>query len=528
MPTHHPFVVLDDLTFAWPDGSVAVDHISATFGTGRTGLIGANGVGKSTLLRLIAGRLRPSAGSVSVSGSVGWLPQHLGLRTTATVAELLGVSRKLEALCAIESGDVDPSHFDVLDDDWDVAERAKAALHRIGLAGVELTRTVGTLSGGESVLAAVAGLQLAGDRIVLLDEPTNNLDGHARRLVYEAIASWKGALIVVSHDVALLNLMDHTAELRDGSLEVHGGGYDDHLERVERERHAAEQALRTAERRFRIERHQRIETETKLARRRSYAQTDFENKRRPKAIMNNRKQEAQVSAGKLRGQAGAKEEAARAAVDESSARVRRDPGIQIDLPDPDVGSGRRLLEILDGPDPVFVLHGPQRVALSGPNGVGKTRLVETLFTESLDGLRAVAHTSRIGYLPQRLDHMDETASVLDAVRRATPEAVPDEVRARLARFLLRGEVVERRVATLSGGERFRVALASLLLADPPHQLLVFDEPTNNLDLPSIDALVEALSDYRGGLLVVSHDEHFLGRLGIDASLELREDGLHRR
>ncbi len=431
-------------------------------------------------------------------------------------------------MSAIESGDVNPSHFDVLGDDWDVAERARATLDRIGLTGVELSRTVGALSGGESVLAAVAGLQLAGDRIVLLDEPTNNLDGHARRLLHDAIGSWKGALIVVSHDVALLNLMDHTAELRDGSLEVHGGGYDDHLERVERERHAAEQALRTAERRFRIERQQRIETETKLARRRSYAKTDFENKRRPKAIMNNRKQEAQVSAGKLRGQAGAKEEAARAAVDESSARIRRDPGIQIDLPDPGVRSGRRLLEILDGQDPVFVLHGPQRVALSGPNGIGKTRLVETLFTESSDGLRAVAHTSRIGYLPQRLDHLDETASVLDAVRSATPEAAPDEVRARLARFLLRGEVVKRTVATLSGGERLRVALASLLLADPPHQLLVFDEPTNNLDLPSIDALVDALSGYRGGLLVVSHDEHFLGRLGIDASLELREDGLHRR
>lgn len=141
MPTLHPSVVLDDLTFAWLDGSLAVDHISATFGTGRTGLIGANGTGKSTLLRLIAGRLRPSAGSVSVSASVGWLPQHLGLRTRVTVAELLGVSRKLEALRAIEAGHVDPSHFDVLDDDWDVAERAKAALHRIGRADIELTRT---------------------------------------------------------------------------------------------------------------------------------------------------------------------------------------------------------------------------------------------------------------------------------------------------------------------------------------------------------------------------------------------------
>src|SRR5690606_27022174 len=133
-------------------------------------------------------------------------------------------------------------------------------------------------------------------------------------------------------------------------------------------------------------------------------------------------------------------------------------------------------------------------------------------------------TDRVGYLPQRLDGLDEQASMLENVERAAPSVPPGELRSRLARFLLRGDSVHRPVATLSGGERFRVSLARLLLADPPAQLLVLDEPTNNLDLDSIDQLVDALRSYRGALLVVSHDDAFLGRLGLDAIWELDVDG----
>lgn len=128
-------------------------------------------------------------------------------------------------------------------------------------------------------------------------------------------------------------------------------------------------------------------------------------------------------------------------------------------------------------------------------------------------------------LPQRLDHLGEDLTVLEAVRASAPATPVGELRAMLARFLLRGDAVERRVGDLSGGERFRVALAGLVLADPPRELLVLDEPTNSLDLGSIDALVDVLSGYRGGLLVVSHDEHFLARLGLDARVILDEDGL---
>ena len=540
--TPHPSVVLTGVSFAWPDGTAVLDGITAAFGSGRTGLVGPNGTGKSTLLRLVVGELAPTRGTVAVEGHVGYLPQHLVLRTGASVADLLGVRAKVDALRAIESGDVDPRHFDTLGDDWDVDARARAALDEIGLRTIGLDRPVGALSGGETVLGALTGLRLRGDEVVLLDEPTNNLDREARSALYDAVRSWRGALVVVSHDVALLDLMDDTAELRSGSLTVFGGGYTAYREQVEQEQVAAEQALRTAEQKVRTEQRQRAEAQTRIARRQRYARTDFENKRMPKIAMNLRRSAAQVSAGRLRGEADERLAAAQHDAEQQAERVRRETHIRIDLADPGVPAGRRLAELRDERGTSIVLQGPERLALTGRNGVGKTRLLETLVgnreadEEADEGPSgtprsarprawAVARTDRVGYLPQRLDHLDDGASILDTVREAAPRTPPGEVRANLARFLFRTDAVHRRVGDLSGGERFRVALARLLLADPPVQLLVLDEPTNNLDLASVDALVSALEGYRGGLLVVSHDDAFLDRLCIGTRVELEEDGL---
>jgi len=525
-PTPHASVILDRLTFAWPDGSIALDSVSGAIGTGRTGLVGRNGSGKSTLLRLMAGELTPTSGSVHASGEVAYLPQRLTLDTDRRVAELLGVARALDAVRAIESGDVDPAHFDAVGDDWDIEARASASLAEAGLDPSFLDRSVGELSGGEAVLVAIAGIRLRRAPITLLDEPTNNLDRDARAKLADMVRSWKGTLIVVSHDLALLELMDDTAELYAHTLSVFGGPYSEWRTWLDAEQDAAKQAERDAAQALKKEKRQRIEAESKLATRAQMGRKAFEEKRVPKIIANGRKMAAQVSAGRLRTEVAAKEDAARAVLDQAGRRVRSDDTMKIELPDPDVSRSRRIATIGDD-EREWIIQGPERVALIGRNGAGKTTLLERLVaggSAQASHLRAEAHTDRIGYLPQRIDGLDERRSVFENIAAAAPSIPEKELRNRLARFLIRGGTTDRPVGALSGGERFRVALAKLLLADPAPHLVVLDEPTNNLDLDTVDQVVEALRAYRGAVLVVSHDDAFLARLGLDLTLEIDAEG----
>ncbi|MET2011541.1 ATP-binding cassette domain-containing protein [Microbacterium chocolatum] len=546
--TPAPAVVLDRLSFSWPDGSPAVDAVSGAFGTGRTGLVGRNGAGKTTLLRLIAGDLSPDSGIVQRTADAAFLPQRLTLDVDRPVADLLGVGAALGALRAIESGDVDPRHFDAVGDDWDIEARAGAALAEAGLSPTLLDRSVGSLSGGEAIVAAVAGIRLRRAGITLLDEPTNNLDGAARESLYALVRAWRGTLIVVSHDTTLLDLMDDTAEIHEGTLSVFGGPYSSWRAWLDAEQDAARQAERAAAQAVRREKRDRIQAETTLARRTAMGKKAQRNARVPPIVAGGKMRAAQVSAGKLRVEKSAREDAARATLAAAERRVRDEDAVRIDLPDPAVPASRRIATLGDG-DREWVIQGPERVTLVGPNGVGKTTLLETLVASAAvpnssemrrippggpesgpdapdrrSSVRCAAHTDRVGYLPQRLDGLDDDASVLANVSAAAPGIGDVEMRNRLARFLLRGAMVERPVAALSGGERFRVALARLLLADPPPQLLVLDEPTNNLDLDTLDQLVAALAAYRGALLVVSHDEGFLARLVPDLTLVLGRDG----
>ena len=173
MPTRSPAVVLDRVSFSWPDGSPALRDVSGTFGTGRTGLVGRNGSGKTTLLRLIAGDLRPSSGRVTAPDGVATLPQRLTLDADRSVPDLLGVAGVLAAVRAVESGDVRAELFDLIGTDWDVEARAIAALADAGLPADALDSSVAGLSGGEAMLVAVAGVRARRAPLTLLDEPTN-------------------------------------------------------------------------------------------------------------------------------------------------------------------------------------------------------------------------------------------------------------------------------------------------------------------------------------------------------------------
>ncbi|MFR9721767.1 ABC-F family ATP-binding cassette domain-containing protein [Streptomyces sp. MS19] len=513
------------LTHAWPDGTPLFDGLDFAAGPGRTGLVGLNGSGKSTLLRIVAGELTPAAGTVRVGGEVGYLPQNLTLDTTRRVDDVLGVARTRTALHAIENGDASPRHFDAVGDDWDIEERTRATLDQLGLTHVAPDRTVGQVSGGETVLLRLAALLLRRPSVLLLDEPTNNLDLAARHRLYDTVTAWRGVLVVVSHDRELLERVDRVADLRAGGITWYGGTFSAYEAALAVEQRAAGRAVRSAEADVRRQKRELIDAHDKLAGRARGARKASENARVPRIVMRARKSAAQQSAGKFLGLHQERLAGARERLTEAEEAVRDDDAIRVDLPHTRVPPRRRVLTVRDlavrdGAPASLDVVGPERIALVGPNGAGKTTLLDTLAGLAVPAAGTVEVHVPLRYLPQRLDLLDPAASVLENVRRFAPGAAPQAVRARLARFLFRGDRPDQAVSTLSGGEHFRASLAALMLAEPAPQLLLLDEPTNNLDLAGVHALTTALESYRGALLVVSHDLPFLRGLGITRRLTL--------
>ncbi|QWF78460.1 ABC-F family ATP-binding cassette domain-containing protein [Amycolatopsis sp. CA-230715] len=523
-------VILSGLAFAWPDSRAVFTGLDAVFGEGRTGLVGVNGAGKSTLLRLIAGELRPSSGDVRVAGSVGYLPQNLILDADRRVDDVLGLAETRAALAAIEEGEAGEAQFAAVEGAWDVEERTHATLDRLGLGHVGLDRRAGQLSGGEVVLLGLAAQLLRVPDVLLLDEPTNNLDLRAKHYVHEAIRSWRGALILVSHDRETLELVDRIGDLRDGDLSFYGGNLSAYEAAVAAEQEAAERTVRVAEADFRREKRELADTQVKLARRQRYGKKMFETKREPKVRMRKRAEDAQIAAGKLRNTHLDRLNQARDRLQEAKDAVRDDAEIRIDLPDTKVPQGMQVLELSDvelatGQVVSLSVRGPERIALIGDNGTGKTTLLHTVMrlAEPRSGTARTFVPAR--FLPQRLDILDDNRSAVDNVSDTAPSAGDNAIRAQLARFLLRGRQADQLTGTLSGGERFRAALATLLLAEPAPRLLLLDEPTNNLDLASVRKLTQALESYSGALVVVSHDVPFLRDIGISRWLRLGSDRL---
>ncbi|WP_329411172.1 ATP-binding cassette domain-containing protein [Nocardia vinacea] len=518
---------LSDLTFSWPDGTPVFDGLDSVLGPGHLGLVGGNGAGKSTLLRLIAGELVPARGSITVTGRLGYLRQDLGLGDGQRVDAVLGIAETRKALHRIESGLGDESDFEIVGAQWDVEESAIALLGRLGLhyladSTEQLDRRLETLSGGETVLLGLVAELLRDPDVLLLDEPTNNLDHVARQRLYEVVAQFSGTVLTVSHDRELLERMSTIAELRQGELRLFGGNFSEYERIVDAEQEVARAAIRDARSDVRKQARELVDTRIKLDRRARYGQKMFENKREPKIVMGARKRAAQVSAGKLRNNHIEKLDTAKEQLQQAEDLLRDDRQIRIDLPDTRLYPGQDVInleevELACGPTVTLRVSGPERIALTGRNGAGKTTLLH----------RIAAEPPQVPWriLPQRLDIFDEQRTVFENVAATAPHVAAERIRAQLARFLFRGADADVAAAALSGGERLRAALAMLLLADPAPKLLLLDEPTNNLDLPSLDHLTQALANYEGALIVVSHDPRFLDDIGVTRRLELTGDGL---
>jgi ATPase subunit of ABC transporter with duplicated ATPase domains len=531
-------IACSNLSFSWPDDTPLFTDLSFTIGDGRTGLVAPNGAGKSTLLRLIAGEYLPTAGTITVDGTVGYLPQTLPFVAERRVADVLGVAPVLDALAALNGGDAGEDVFTAIGDDWDIEERTRALLDRLGLGHIAFDRRLGSLSGGEVVSLGLAAQLLKRPDVLLLDEPTNNLDVDARRLLYDALDAYSGCLLLVSHDRVLLDGMDRVAELYRGEMLFYGGNFSMYQGAVQESQLVAEANLRNAEQQLKREKRQRQDARERAARRSSNAARNVKDAGLPKIIAGAMKRSAQESAGRSDDVHAKRVNEARTQLDDAERALRDDDTIVLDLADTNVPAGRTVfrgesIQVSRGGRKLFddngidlSIRGPERIALTGPNGAGKSTLLRVIDGDLQPDAGTVARADgRIAYLSQRLDLLDGDRTVAENLAAFAPSLSETRCRHLLARFLFRGSGIHLPVGALSGGERLRATLACVLFAEPAPHLLLLDEPTNNLDLVSVGQLESALNAYQAAFVVVSHDERFLAEIGVQRRLRLSEGRL---
>jgi ATPase subunit of ABC transporter with duplicated ATPase domains len=529
-------VVGSAVCYALPDGTRLLDSLNFSLARQRVGLVGPNGIGKTTLLRLIAGELTPSSGSISRHGRFGVLKQRIAPSPDRTIAGLFGVEGAVAALDRLESGQFESAFLEAIGDDWVVRERVVRLLARLGLSSLALDRRLNTLSGGELVRTHIAALLADAPDGLLLDEPTNDLDRDSRHALYDFADEHRGALLVVSHDRGLLARLDAIWELTALGLRCYGGGYDFYVAQRGLEQSAAQRQAQSASAAVKREQRDLRRSLERQQKRMVRGRKQADKANLPPIVKNANKARGQETLARSTSTHEARVVQAHERLETARAAIRPENRIVIDLPATSLPRGKVAFALDEvnvrfGRAPLWrdnislTVVGPERVAIIGPNGSGKTTLLRLICGLAPANAKAITGSARRGvstlsYLDQGIATLDDSRTLLENLQASAPRVPVAELRVRLGRFLFIGEAQHKRAGVLSGGERMRAGLACLLASETPPTLLAIDEPTNNLDLDSIEQLESALLNFRGALVVVSHDEAFLEAIEIDRAVDL--------
>ncbi|OXA70308.1 ABC transporter ATP-binding protein [Flavobacterium aquidurense] len=527
-------LILQNISYKHENSDVLFDNISFTVNNHeKIALIGHNGVGKSTLLKIIAGELKPSNGELKVSSEPYYIPQIFGQYNHFTIGEALRVHHKIDALGAILKGNVTEENLSVLNDDWTIEERCNNALKYWELHDLDLTQKIETLSGGQKTKVFLAGISIHEPEIVLLDEPSNHLDKAARELLYNFIVSANCSLIVVSHDRKLLHLLKTVCEMSKRGITTYGGNYDFYAEQKQIENNALNQDLQNKEKALRKAREKERETIERQQKLDARGKKKQEKSGVARIMMNTLRNNAENSSSKLK-----------------SIHVEKVDGISKELRDlrsalPDIDQmkfgfdhsalhkGKILFkanainhaykdQLLWKKDLDIEIVSGERIAVQGSNGSGKTTLIKIILgkTEAKTGTVYLAENQSV-YIDQDYSLINNALNVYEQAQAFNISGLKEhEIKMRLNRFLFDKEYWDKPCLALSGGEKMRLMLCCLTINNQSPDMIILDEPTNNLDLQNVEILTTAINEYQGTLIVVSHDESFLEQINIERSIVL--------
>jgi len=522
------------LSYIHPDKEVLFSDISFVLQKHqKASLIGNNGTGKSTLLKIVASELSPSAGEVKQDARLYYIPQLLGQYDALSVAASLGVAHKLNALTEILSGHVTEENMAILDDDWGIEERCREAFTHWQVSGLPLDQLMGNLSGGQKTKVLLAGISIHQPDCILMDEPGNHLDMEGRKMLYDLVQQTTATLLIVSHDRILLNLADTTYELSKRGITAYGGNYAFYAAQKQLEQDALHQDLQAKEKALRkakekerdtIERQQRLDTRGKQKQEKAGT---------ARIMMNALRNKAENSTAKAKAVHNEKKEGIAKDLQALREVLPDTDKMKFDFDESDLHKGKILFaakninyrygaQRLWKHDLDLEITSGERISLQGTNGSGKTTLLKIISGTMEPATGSVYRSDNsIAYIDQDYSLLNHELSVYKQAQAFNNSGLQEhEVKIRLHRFLFGREDWDKPCSALSGGERMRLALCCLTIAQKAPDILMLDEPTNNLDIQNTAILSKAVKEYQGTLIVVSHDKYFLTEVATEKIINL--------
>ena len=541
-------ISIQQISYIHPDKEVLFSDLNFAISKGqKLGLVGNNGCGKSTLLQIIAGQLSPSSGVIVRPDDLYYIPQHFGQYDSLTIAQALQIERKQQALHAILSGDASNENFVVLDDDWNIEERSIAALDLWGLGQFTLSYPMNLLSGGEKTRVFLAGMDIHHPSVVLMDEPTNHLDSSGRQRLYDWVEKYRSTLLVVSHDRTLLNLLPEICELEKHQINYYGGNYEFYKEQKTLMQEALQQRIEEKEKALRIARKVARETAERRDKQNVRGEKNNIKKGVPRIVLNALQGKSEKSTSKLNSTHQEKAEKLTGERNQLRSSLSPTATLKTDFNSSSLHTGKILVtakeinfgyhpnsdssDIQDNNDfkqqlwqtPIsFQLKSGDRLRIEGANGSGKTTLLK-LITGQLQPQKGNLTRMEFTYvyLNQEYSIIDDRNSILEQAYAFNNRNLPEhEIKIILNRYLFPASEWDKSCRKLSGGEKMRLAFCCLMISNNTPDMFILDEPTNNLDIQSIEIITATIKNYTGTVIAISHDDYFIQEIGIEQRILL--------